>query len=278
MGRQSWPTDDHGILIQVYSNGNLIGGTAPGYGNVISGNTLDGIHINASNDNVVQGNFIGTDYTGTLDKGNLDDGVSIQNGSTGNIIGGTTSAERNIISGNAGAGVYMQDATTTGNRVIGNYIGTDITGTANLGNGAGGADSGVRFFEAGANSIGGTSAGEGNIIAYSGNFGVEVGTTSTGITIRGNSIFSNDKIGIDLDGGAEDAYLVTDNDSGDGDNGVANDLQNYPVLTKASITATDITIGGWLNSTLSATFAVDFYAHTVADPSGHGQGKRYLGV
>ncbi len=276
----------HGILIQLSSDGNRIGGTTAGAGNVIAGNTQDGIYIDGTTDatyttvssgTVIQGNLIGTDLTGSLPAGNGDDGISLQAGTTGNIIGGTSAAARNVISANLGAGVYMADGTTTGNVVYGNYIGTDAAGTANLGNGGVGADSGVRLWNAGSNTVGGLGAGQGNFIAYSGRFGVEVGGSSSGITISGNSIFANAGIGIDLDGGIENADLVTQNDAGDGDGG-ANNLQNFPVLTSAVITGSQITITGTLNSTASTNFRIEFYANATGDAAGYGEGQTLIGV
>jgi hypothetical protein len=94
----------------------------------------------------------------------------------------------------------------------------------------------------------------------------------TGNSIRGNSIHTNSKLGIDL---AADS--VTVNDAGDGDPG-PNNLQNFPVLTSTVTNGVDtITIDGTLNSTASTTFYIDFYASTDADSSGYGEGQTYLG-
>ena len=78
------------------------------------------------------GNLIGTDKSGTLKLAN-DEGLFIQNGATANTVGGTSSGAANVISGNS-TGVYMFGSGTSGNVVLGNLIGTDIHGTANLGN------------------------------------------------------------------------------------------------------------------------------------------------
>ncbi len=69
--------------------------------------------------------------TGTFALGNADTGISITNG-LGNIIGGSSAADRNVSSGNAyGVGI---GSSATGTLVQGNFIGTDLTGTAALGN------------------------------------------------------------------------------------------------------------------------------------------------
>lgn len=116
------------------ANGNTIGGTTVGTRNLISGNNDDGIGVNNSNNNTIIGNLIGTDLTGVLSLGNADSGIVIRAGSTGNTIGGITVAERNIVSANATHGIHLQDAGTSGNMILGNYIGTDISGSLGLGN------------------------------------------------------------------------------------------------------------------------------------------------
>src|SRR5262249_35819695 len=84
------------------------------------------------NGNRVEGNYLGTDVSGTASVPNLA-GVWIQDGAN-NTIGGTAPGARNIISGNSrpdlnGVGVVIQGAGATGNLVIGNYVGTDYTGS-----------------------------------------------------------------------------------------------------------------------------------------------------
>ena len=82
-----------GAYIDDGSANNTIGGTASGDGNVISANMLRGVHIDTkSNNNLVEGNDIGTDATGTKPLANDDSGVLIAGGSTGNIIGGSTTS------------------------------------------------------------------------------------------------------------------------------------------------------------------------------------------
>jgi hypothetical protein len=78
-------------------------------------------------------------------------------------------------------------------------------------------------------------------------------------------------MGIELGGNG-----VELNDPGDADNG-ANDLQNFPNITSAPITGTDLTIIGTLNSKASMTYQIDFYASSTTDGSGHGEAERYLG-
>ena len=102
----------------------LVGGTVLGSGNLISGNTNNGLVLSVG---LSQGNLIGTAFTSTHRLGN-GRGVFLNSNAT---LGGTTAAARNIVSGNLGDGVFVAKG---GNRVQGNYIGTDITGTVPMGN------------------------------------------------------------------------------------------------------------------------------------------------
>ena len=108
------------------SNGNTIGGSVPGAGNILSGNGSDGIEIDGSSNNIIQGNYIGTDVTGALVITNDRDGLDINDhntiGATGNLIGGTAPGAGNIIRGGNLYGVSIRDALTTNNAVLGNSI------------------------------------------------------------------------------------------------------------------------------------------------------------
>ena len=121
----------HGIQI-LNAAGNRIGGSQPGERNVISGNETSGIIISGNRNarfNTVQGNFIGTDIGGTSGLGGQQDGVWIGDGASGNLIGGASSEEANLISGNDQYGITITSSETDSNRVIGNRIGTDAGGT-----------------------------------------------------------------------------------------------------------------------------------------------------
>lgn len=246
----------------------IIGGTVAGARNIISGNNNGGIAFSATSGNLVQGNFIGTDVTGTVDLGNSFAGVLVTGGSANNTFGGTTAAARNIVSGNNTHGFQIRQVGTDGNLVQGNFIGTQIDGTSPLGN------TGVGVIVenlANNNSIGGTASGAGNVVAFNGDDGIGV-SSGTGNAIRSNSIFSNSGLGIDLGSNG-----VTLNDACDGDTG-ANNLQNFPVILGSGHTATTITIEGTLNSALSTTFFLDFFANSSCDALGYGEGASYLGT
>jgi hypothetical protein len=148
--------------------------------------------------------------------------------------------------------------------VQGNFIGTDVNGTAALGN----SKDGVFISLAPNNTIGGTVAGARNIILGNNTNGVRIhGSGATGNAILGNSIYSNTGLGIDLGNDG-----VTANDVGDSDTG-ANNLQNFPVITSANTT----TINGTLNSTANTQFTIQFFDNATVDPSGYGEGQTFLG-
>jgi len=114
--------------------------------------------------------------------------------------------------------------------VQGNYIGTDASGLLNAGN----TNSGIIIQGTSVNNtIGGTGTGEANIIANNNGSGVLLASTVVDNTIRGNSIYGNTGLAIDLNGDGS----ANSNDTGDTDSG-ANNLQNAPVLTSATLPTT----------------------------------------
>ncbi len=236
---------------------NTVGGTAAGDGNVISGNGRDGIsdgvYSGSVGFNVIAGNDIGTDSSGTVALPNNQDGIEL--GTLGDIVGGTTAAAANVISGNNQFGLVIERS-SEGILVEGNEIGTDATGKNPLGNGSDGVhiqDNAV------SNTIGGSAAKDGNIIAYNGGTGVSVTASATSNPILTNSIFANSNQGVVLSG-----------------NG--NDLQVAPVLSSAVSGSSSTVVQGTLTASPSATYEIQFFANPAADPSGFGQGQTYLGT
>jgi titin len=200
--------------------GNLVGG-ARGGGNVISANgrgvTITGRYAVK---NLVQGNRIGTDVTGTAALGNATYGVAITGSAYGNLVGGASSAVRNVISANREDGVDLTNGATR-NQVLGNFIGTDVSGLKPLGNGS----CNVRILFANYNRIGSAAPGAGNVIAAS-TTGIAMAAASTvvegnfiGTDATGNAPMGNNT-GVFIDGNATSG--VVDNHIGGAAAGAGN--------------------------------------------------------
>jgi len=239
------------------SPGNTIGGTTAGTRNVISGNKIFGIYVSdaGSNGNLILGNFIGTDVTGTQSLGNSSNGISVF-GAAGNTIGGTAIGAGNVISGNDANGITFGPAgsvAASGNLVQGNFIGTDVTGTQNLGN----LVDGILINQSTDNTIGGATTESGNVIAFNTGAAVTV-ATGTGNAIRQNSIFANGQGIVLVNGGNAD--------------------QPAPTLTAAdSFPGTTMVEGQLSGFAASATYTIEFFASAPGDPSTPGQAHVFLG-
>lgn len=229
----------------------------------ISGNAA-GIVMSSSNDNEVYGNKIGTDATGAVEIENSF-GVRVLGNSRNNKIGGPGLLEGNLISGNKFSGVDVVGENAINNIVQGNIIGADVSGNAPLPNYAG-----VMFDGAASmNLVGGLGVGEGNLIAFNHFAGVDVGTSSTAITIFSNNIRDNGGLGIDLRNiqGSPDP-----NDPLDADEG-ANNGQNYPVLYHDLPPCEPVDlIGGDFESEANTSYTIQLFWSQVCDPSGFGEG------
>ncbi|MGI6414698.1 MAG: PKD domain-containing protein [Thermoguttaceae bacterium] len=189
-----------GIYIGNGAPNNVIGTNGDGIGdefegNLISGNKQYGVQIAGSPSNIVAGNYIGIDVSGSVKLANTGYGVLINNGSVNNRIGTNgdglgDEAERNVISGNTAAGVYLGGATTRSNVVAGNYIGTQADGMRALGNGG----RGVYIVNARENVIGTNGDAKGdederNVISGNANNGVRIeGAGADWNVVAGNLI------------------------------------------------------------------------------------------
>ena len=239
-------------------------------GNIVSGNLNAGVLFLRAAENLMTGNMLGVGSDGNTVVPNRI-GVSLAS-SRDNSIGGVETAQRNVVSGNSTSGVSV-NGNSSGNHLLGNFIGTNAAGDAPVGN----LSYGVHLAFGPQDNIIGTDGDgindmmEGNVIAYNGDTGVGIIHSFTrNDSIRGNSIHSNGGLGINLhtDG-------VTLNDDGDLDSG-PNGLQNFPEISSANA-GQETGISGQLDSTPNTTFIIDFYANTLADPSGFGKGAIWLG-
>ncbi|MBE7531416.1 MAG: hypothetical protein HND44_04925 [Chloroflexi bacterium] len=244
---------------------NVVGGPLHAQRNVISANEIDGVRLlSGAENNTITNNFIGVTADGLSALGN-DNGIYV--GSHNNTIGGPAAIARNVISGNTGYGIRVNSM--GGNVIQGNLIGVARDGSTAVPN----IWDGIQIYGLAVdNVIGGIGAGEGNLIAHNLGNGVIVDTSGAGVPvqnpIRGNRIYSNIGLGIDLE---EDGVDV--NDPGDGD-GEANGRQNYPVL---SLPPGSLILTGVLDSLPNTSFTVDVYRSDSCDSSGYGEGQEYLG-
>ena len=163
----------------------------------------------------------------------------------------------------------MALSSVSNNVVSGNYIGTDFTGTLDLGNSASGVGigSGSQL-----NTVGGTTPGQGNIIAFNLD-GVFVDDGSSN-AILSNSTFSNTGLGIDLAPGG--VAGLTPNDLDDADIG-PNNLQNFPDLTLAEIDLVgDLIVEYSVDSAPSSSTYPLLVQFFIADMDGE-EGQTFIG-
>jgi len=267
--------------------GHVIGGPGPADRNLISGNNLEEMNAEGTGIALVEtvediptadifGNIIGVDATVSVPLPN-GIGIAAAVGDNGLQIGGSNPGLGNIISGNSGLGI------SAGNRgptilIQGNIIGTDGSGSRNLGNRAGGIVVGA-VHDGNGVLIGGPGPGEGNVIAFNGGkqgwypAGVSlVSGSSNRVTVRGNRMYENSSRGF-----APDFAAPAPNDPLDADTG-ANDLQNSPIITGVDYGPPTV-VHATLNSAPSTTYDIDFYANAVCvtRPTAFLQGRDYVG-
>lgn len=185
---------------------NITGGGSTVRGLVINSFSCDGVRLYDGDGNWIYANYIGTDVGGTVAQPNnavnsCGGGIVIRDSITPsehNIIGtngdGVNDAlEGNLISGNNQYGVQLD---TDGNKIAGNYVGTDITGMADLGNSSSGViiQTDALTNTVGADGDGVGDADEGNLISGNGQYGVAIFWDS------GNNVVAGNYIGTDVNG------------------------------------------------------------------------------
>ena len=258
--------DENGVLVASTSDA-LIEGNAVGF------NGRHGISTFQSGDLDIADNFIGTDDEDRA-FGNSQNGVFL-------LLSNSTSVEGNTIGNNSERGVRILDS--DGVTVTGNRIGTNANSTAQS-NTLGGvladnSETGITTNTV----IGGLGDDDANVIVFNDGPGVAVaGSDTQDVAILGNQILDNDGLGIDLEGGDENDAGVTENDANDTDDG-PNGLQNYPVLTSATTTRTEVDGGTQTEteirftlSSQSGEYRVEFFSGGL-DPSGFGEGLNLIG-
>lgn len=240
------------------SNDNTIGSDTAGEGNVISGNGGHGILLVNSHDVDIIANYIGTDALGSVAIGNDSAGIRVE-GSLRARIGGYTLAGGNLISGNKRSGVTLLDGANDA-EVINNDIGLGVQGET-LGN----TYNGVHLdFNTSGNRV------SSNFIKNNGRDGIRVNGNSSGNALRFNTVADNGWLGIDL---GEDGVSV--NDSAPDSDGGANGMQNYAVVTSATV---DVGLELRLESAAFSSYEIELYRSDSCDNSGYGQGEMHLGT
>lgn len=269
---------------------NRIGGASAAERNVLSGHGYyaeEGfpsgtqLEVHYATDTWIQGNYVGTTadgmakYAGWSGTGGIVVGIGA-NGTTvrDNLVSGIVMVGSNHYQGQRFGSAIAVVASATNTTIVGNRIGVASDGTTPIPNVQGvfvqsdpnGTPNNVLF--------GGAAPSDANLVAFNETTGVWVGGTSSGVTIRRNSIRDNGGLGIDLIGlNGAGGGGVTPNDPLDGDIG-GNTLQNYPVLSNASPTR----VSGSLRSTPNRTFELEFFASPTCDPFGFGEGAVFVGA
>jgi hypothetical protein len=261
-GTATLPNVD-GVHVPAGTASVTVGGTAAGAGNLISGNAANGVAV-AADASLVEGNVIGLDATGTAALGN-DEGVHVSGGVA--QVGGTAAGAANVVSGNR-IGVHHLNGTAV---VQGNRIGTRVDGTGSPA--SGNTQYGIvsNEFASGGLTVGGVGPGA-NVIAFNG-FALPDGPGVLlppvgGRQILGNSVYSNDGLGIDATIAGPSV-----NDSPDADG-----VQNHPLIASASGDAASTQISGTLSSTPLTSFRLEFFTGDACSLGGRGQGRTFLGA
>ncbi|OGC04224.1 hypothetical protein A2276_06435 [candidate division WOR-1 bacterium RIFOXYA12_FULL_43_27] len=178
---------------------------------IINNYFLDGIVINPTgaagiSNTKVYGCYIGTDATGEVVAANAEKGINVFN-SFSNIIGSSESGRRNLISGNTLYGIDIVGSSSSQNRILGNYIGTNRLGTAALANGL----AGINLIQSASNEVGGVLSGEGNIISGNTDAGINIDESDDnlilgnyiGVAANGTSALANGDEGVFIFGASQ---------------------------------------------------------------------------
>ncbi len=310
----------HGVSLFDGASYNQIGDVAPGDRNVISGNGFKGICMEGvptggptTSYNVIYNNIIGlspsggpftTTVHGNTQFGNSDHGIDLNHGASYNIIGGTAPGQRNVISGNGQNGIEISHPMSTtndyGNQIVGNYVGTDVTGSAaytytgNLLNGINVEDGaisttvadnvvgnngqyGVALYSTTADNTYGNTVHDnwigvtpGGTAIPNGQFGLLLGYIAHNNVIGPNNVIANNAVGIDVTDSASRNTITQNSIYANGGAGLGISLApgtqdgvQPPSLNGAT--------PGQLNGTACITCTVEIF---LADQ--YGQGQTYL--
>ena len=249
-------TANSGLLI--YSASNQVKNISfPGFN--WNGLTLE--YGDATN-NTIAGCWLGLDATGSNAAPNAHQGILFVQGASHNLIGGTNALARNVISGNREYGLWMSDTNTTGNTILGNYIGTDATGSFSVSNALGG----IGIFTNGVGHvIGGANPDGSGRNVISGNGGAAIWLSGAGVSnnsVRGNFIglnaagtagVSNTFDGIYLINGASGNTL---GGTSPGSRNVISGNRQYGIFISDPGTGNNSVLGNYIGTDVAGTNAI----------------------
>ncbi|HEV8629582.1 MAG TPA: IPTL-CTERM sorting domain-containing protein [Thermoanaerobaculia bacterium] len=319
-GTAAGPGNTNGVAAT--SDDNVIGGNTPAARNLISGNTATGVQIgnglanapatNNARNTKVAGNLIGTDRSGTVavTQGigvvvNMD---SASFSGRASSIGGLGAGDRNVISGNTDQGIAIGGGSSLGpgdNDVLGNFVGTDVTGTLAVPNGDGISVGGFNTGNAiqsnlvsGNTRVGLTLGSDGNVAGQnrigtdvSGTLPLPNGLDGVRVDVGDNNLVGSNVIAYNLTAGVSvgaldptthGAAILANSIHSNGLRGIelvgtANQSQMHPGITSAAISSGTLTVSGTLASVASTSFRIQVFSNATCDPSGFGEGQSYLG-
>ncbi|MCO4771562.1 MAG: right-handed parallel beta-helix repeat-containing protein [Deltaproteobacteria bacterium] len=259
---------DNGVISQP-----TIGGPTADDGNVVSGNTSHGIllqdEVDGDTTSFISNNVIGLDGAGAVARGNGGDGIRLFGGTGNGQEPREMSFTDNLIGANTGAGIHLESCKL--DVFSSNAIGTDFTGTAQLGNGGDGiyiAGGGPGSQATKQHTIGGPSLE--NLIAYNGGDGIRLKVNSSGDVrqniISANSIWENAGIGIDVEAagvgmGSGDGTTGPAANTCSNSNAWGNREASAPIVATASLLAGVLTVTG----TACPGATVDVYTASIDD-------------
>lgn len=243
----------------------IIGGTNHTIRNNVIGSGLaiaSGIEVGSSSTPGLRivGNWIGLAANGVTARP-LGTGIRLGAGAVGTVIGGTGSADGNIIANNLGAGIEITAAPATPVQILGNRIGLNASAQP-----AGNAGAGINVLSGNQSVIGSTALGGANRIAHNGGIGVSI-VSGVGNRVSGNSIHSNGGLELDLGNGSA-ADGANANDNLDVDSG-GNTRLNHPIL--ATVTRAGNQISAAVSFGTSANLSgltLEFYRSSRCDNVG----------
>ncbi|MEJ2709539.1 MAG: hypothetical protein P8074_18150 [Anaerolineales bacterium] len=222
-----------GVLIGGGATYNTVGGDSMDEHNYVAGNHNGVVVLGSGSDhNLITGNYIGTTIDGSAPLPNMNCGVALADGAQYNRVGGL-GGELNLISGNLGPGVVIEN--TSYNQVTGNFIGTDQTGMAGVGNG----DSGVIINLADHNVIGGDTRDGWNLISGNDGDGIEIVNGDENL-IDGNVIGLADNLEDLLPNTQNGVYLQIHSQN----NTIGGELRSEPRNTIAGNGSNGVVING----------------------------------